>query len=248
MDITKTDEGFEAPDSIPGGLTRIRFHNEATGDDALQLVRLKDGATLEEFQAAFGIEDFNPSGNGIGRLTIAAGGIANTAAGGTTEVVLDLEPGRYAPVSFLSGNTSTRTFEVTAAPAVPSATPEGQVTVKMLEFAYDGAPDVLPAGTTTVEVVNEGEQLHEMAVFRVNGDGVTAQQVSQAHNGTPAPAALSYAAVGGMGELMPGDSGWATLNLDPGVYVLRCRVFDRSSGEAGQLHWVLGMHHSFTVE
>ena len=27
VDITKTEEGFEAPDSIPGGLTRFRVHN-----------------------------------------------------------------------------------------------------------------------------------------------------------------------------------------------------------------------------
>jgi hypothetical protein len=51
-----------------------------------------------------------------------------------------------------------------------------------------------------------------------------------------------------MGELEPGGSAWATLDLEPGVYTLICTVFDLRDGVLGKLHTVLGMHHAFTVQ
>ena len=49
----------------------------------------------------------------------------------------------------------------------------------MIEFAFEGFPDTLPAGKTEVEVVNEGAQFHLMFVQTSQRGRHTAEQVSQ---------------------------------------------------------------------
>jgi hypothetical protein len=136
---------------------------------------------------------------------------------------------------------------VTAAPAVEPAAPEAAFTVAMSDFVYEGAPDTLPAASTTIEVVNDGPQLHMMAVWRLNEESLSAEQLAEHRRGTPLPAA-AYTPAGGFGEILPGDSGWVTLDLEPGDYALACIVFDRAEDGTLTLHTDLGMHHAVTVE
>jgi hypothetical protein len=246
VEVTITDQGYEAPDSVPGGLVRIRAHNQGTARRAAELRRLNEGATLEQFNDALALPDFDASAAELERISSVAGGVARMQPGSTSEVVLDLGPGRYVLVSYVSGP-FTRLLEVTAAPADQPAEPDAQQTISMVEFAFDGAPDTLPAGPTTFKVLNEGEQIHLMAV--VSEKTLTPEQVQQSLSGTPLPLGLSFpGSDGGIGELEPGESGWATLDLDPGVYVLTCYVFDTSGGDLGKAHTELGMSHAITVE
>ena len=46
------------------------------------------------------------------------------------------------------------------------------VSVSAIEYSYSGIPDTLTAGLTGFEFSNEGQELHEMVVFRIN-EGVT---------------------------------------------------------------------------
>jgi len=251
VDITKTDEGFEAPDSIPGGLTRFRFHNAGTGPNGVVLLRFKDEGTLDQLRDAYalGATDFAASATEVYRLTTHEGGTGLIAPGGEADVVLDLAPGRYVILRFPAiGGAITRELEVTAPPDARPAPPESAFTVGMFEFAYVGFPDTLPPGKTTVEVVNEGRQFHLMDVRRVNEEDISAEQVRQHLGGSPLPVEPTYTFAGGMAELEPGDSGWVTLDLEPGVYTLTCLIFDRRDGAIGKLHTDLGMHYAFTVE
>jgi hypothetical protein len=250
LDITKHDQGFDAPATVSGGLTRIRVHNAGTQDHSVNFGRFADGATLEQFDAAVRLAatDFPASAAEVGRLTDGVGGTGSVAPGGTAEVVLDLTPGRYVMVRFRFGMPDTAEFEVTSPPTTQVAPPESAFTVSMSEFAYKGFPETLDAGTTTMEVVNAGDQIHVMEVRRFNEEGIAAEQLRQHLAGTPLPVAPSYTASGGMGELLPGDSGWAIVDLEPGVYTLICYVFDQGDSATGKLHADLGMHHVFTVE
>jgi hypothetical protein len=249
VEITKTDQAFEAPDNIPGGLTRLRFHNAGTEQHAVTLVRFTGDGTVEQFLDAveIGYTDWPASTAAILKLIQGEGGTGFLAPGSTVEVVLDLEPGRYIIVRFPFRPPLIRPLEVTAAPEARPEPPESAFTAGMIEFAYEGFPDKLPAGKTTIEVVNQGEQLHMMDVLRVNEAGITAEQVRQHLSGTPQPVAPTYSAAGGMGELAPGGAGWVTLDLEPGVYMLQCLIFDRAGG-TDKLHSDLGMQHAFTVE
>jgi len=204
--------------------------------------------TLEQYKDARARDaDFALSEEEIGRLYSLAGGVARMLPGSTSEVVLDLKPGRYAFYTNVPGPYITRLLEVTAIPADQPAEPDAQHTISMSEFAFDGAPDTLPAGKTTVNVVNEGQQAHLMAV--VSEETLTADQVQQSLSGTPLPLVPSFrGSDGGIGELAPGDSGWVTLDLGPGVYVLTCHVLDVSGGGSGKGHSDLGMSHVLTVQ
>ena len=251
VDITKTEDGFEAPDSIPGGLTRLRVHNAASEPRAVGFGRFAGDGTLEEFNAAIVLAatDFAASAEAFGRLIADGVNTGNIPPGGTLEVVFDLVPGRYVISRGAFGIADMVELEVTAAPEVRPAPPESAFTVSMVEFAFVGFPNTLPAGRTTVEVVNDGQQFHLMDVRRVNEEGITPDQVSRHWNGTPQLVAPTYSAAGGMGELPAGGSGWVTLDLEPGVYTLICYVFDRAEGgEVRGLHVDRGMHHAFTVE
>jgi hypothetical protein len=249
IDITKTDQTFEAPDSVPGGLTRIRFHNAGTRPANVDLSRSNDGATLEQVNDAISLAatDFAAAAEQLGKLWNIEGGTAAVAPGGKAEVVLDLEPGRYGMSSLMVGNPFTRALEVTAAPAVEPAAPEAAFTVIMSDFVFEGAPDTLPAASTTVQVVNDGPQLHMMSVWRLKVESVSAEQLAQHRAGTPLPA-TEYTPAGGFGEILTGDSGWVTLDLQPGDYAFACIVFDQSENGTLTLHTDLGMQHAFTVQ
>jgi hypothetical protein len=249
LDITKNDQTFEAPNSIPGGLTRIRFHNAGTRPANVDLSRLNDGATLEQVNDAIRLSatDFTAGAAQLGRLWSIEGGTAAVAPGGNAEVVLDLEPGNYGMSSLMVGNPFTRALEVTAPPAVEPAAPEAAFTVTMSDFAFEGAPDTLPAARTTVRVVNDGPQLHMMAVWRLKTESVSTEQLAQ-HRGGTHLSATAYTPAGGFGEILTGDSGWVTLDLEPGDYTLACIVFDQGEDGTLKLHTDLGMHHAFTVE
>jgi hypothetical protein len=150
VDITKTADGFDAPASIPGGLTRLRVHNADARAHAVNLLRFEGEGTLDQLTAAYtlGSTDFVAAAEEIGRLTRAVGGSGLIAPGGGSEIVLDLVPGRYVIYRFpaIGSLPGAREMEVTAAPKSYPAPPESAFTVDMLEFAFAGFPDTLPAG------------------------------------------------------------------------------------------------------
>src|SRR5262245_13395351 len=166
VDITKTDDGIEAPDSIPGGLTRLRVHNAGTREYAVSLGRFSDEGTLERLNNAIALAatDFPAAAAEVGRVIGSGGrgaGTGTIAPGGTAETVVERTPGHWVIIRLQFGNPDTRALEVTAAPDVRPAEPETAFTVNMREFAFEGFPDTLPAGRTEVEVVNSGKQIHQ---------------------------------------------------------------------------------------
>jgi hypothetical protein len=138
---------------------------------------------------------------------------------------------------------------VTAPPEQRPTPPEADYTVSLQEFSF-GMPETAAPGPTTFQVVNDGKQVHEMAVAKLN-EGETLEDV-EAFLGAPegqAPAGPPpFAVVGGIDGLAPGVTGWAELDLEAGAaYVLLCFFPDTSSAE-GAPHFAVGMVDSFTVE
>jgi hypothetical protein len=117
------------------------------------------------------------------------------------------------------------------------------------EFSFD-MPETAAAGETTIEVVNDGAQPHEMGVAKLN-EGATFEDF-EAFLNTPegqAPAGPPpFVLVGGIDGMASGVTGWVELDLESGAtYVLACFFPDTSSAE-GAPHFALGMTDSFTVE
>jgi uncharacterized cupredoxin-like copper-binding protein len=128
-------------------------------------------------------------------------------------------------------------------PAPQSAGPS-IVTIMATEYAF-GMPDTIPAGLTTIRLVNQGKELHHASLVRLgNGKTLTDFQAALAaamKNHTPPPAWMGF--VGGPNALTPGDTGTATQTLEPGSYLFVCWI---PSGD-GVPHLLKGMLHPVVV-
>lgn len=114
------------------------------------------------------------------------------------------------------------------------------VTVTARDFAF-AAPTTVPAGLTTVRLVNEGREMHHAQLVRLD-DGHTVEEMMRvAGEHGPIPAWAHF--VGGPNVPAPGGFTEATMQLQPGTYALVCFV---PSGD-GVPHLMKGMVKPLTV-
>ena len=120
--------------------------------------------------------------------------------------------------------TDSASISQAAAPAVPAAAydPASRTaTVIAKDFAFE-APDSLPAGWTTFRMLNDGPNLHHMVLFRLDGGKTIADAQAALKNPGPPPAWLVE--VGGPNAPDPKAESNATIELQPGNYVMLCFV------------------------
>lgn len=137
-----------------------------------------------------------------------------------------------------------RTLFVLLAAGVTSPGPvvkPAVVTVHASEFAFT-APKSAPAGTITFRMVNDGKQLHHVAIVKLlNGRTVNDFMEFMKKPGPPPAWVVS---VGGPNAVVPGQSTDATLTLEPGNYALVC--FVPSPGDPTP-HVMKGMISALTI-
>lgn len=95
------------------------------------------------------------------------------------------------------------------------------VTVVASDFGYD-LPDQIPAGVTTVRMVNEGSEAHHAVIAKIEAGRTVEELVEQYEAENYWPEYVEY--VGGPGDTAPGDTAQMTLTLEPGHYVLVCFI------------------------
>src|SRR5437870_10716033 len=91
--ITATDYAFGVPDTIPAGLTTFRLVNQGKELHHASLVRLGDGKSVADFQAAVvaAMKHHTPPPAWMG----FAGGPNTVTPGDTATTVQMLDPGSY---------------------------------------------------------------------------------------------------------------------------------------------------------
>ena len=114
------------------------------------------------------------------------------------------------------------------------------VTVVAHDYSFD-APDVIPAGMTTFELLNQGQELHHVTLFKLEG-GHTLADLEAAMQ-TPSESLDWLIAVGGPNAAIPGGSANATLDLQPGNYAMICFI----PSSDGAPHFAKGMIRPLTV-
>jgi uncharacterized cupredoxin-like copper-binding protein len=123
-------------------------------------------------------------------------------------------------------------------PSVASA--GGTVTVTASDFKFD-APDQLPAGVTTIRLVNNGKELHHAQLLKLE-DGKTVEDLAQAAKQQgPPPSWIKF--MGGPNAVPPGKESVATVMLEPGTYAWVCFVY----GADKVMHVAKGMVHPLQV-
>jgi hypothetical protein len=261
LDITALEYSFEGvPASQPGGLTTITLDNIGAEDHQAQIVRLNEGVTLEQFQTALQADE---SGLEAVALVSLAGGV-NAIAGGSNQVVVnDLSEGTHVMLCFVSDANDVphfasgmiTQFEVTAPEGEEPQPPAPDTSLNLAEFQFDGM-DTLAAGRAqTVQVINNGQQPHEVGIWKLE-EGFTVEQLAaffSEEEPTPDPSATPeeegpppFSSAGGLGAIAASEDGYMVLNLEAGNYALICFIPDPGSG--GAPHAALGMLRALTVE
>jgi hypothetical protein len=127
------------------------------------------------------------------------------------------------------------------APAAFPADNSGAVDYRARDHVLSG-PDSIPAGWTTVQLTNQGKDLHQLQFIKLPPGKTVADfaaAISANHTRMPSWAERR----GGPNGIMPGASATAVIYLDPGNYVAICGIPDRR----GIPHVALGMLKAVTV-
>ena len=115
------------------------------------------------------------------------------------------------------------------------------VTVTTVDYAFQ-APDTIAAGRTTLRLVNNGKDFHHIWLIKLEGGHTLPELVEATKKQGPMP---KWAVdVGGPNSPMPGGENSATLDLEPGKYVMVCVIPAMADG---QPHFMKGMVKEITV-
>jgi hypothetical protein len=230
-----------------------------SADDFMALLAGPPAASPEAMMEAPGAEAGPPEDESrppdwFYQTAIAGGTGANP--GQSAQAIIDLTPGEWiawagypeapqAPVDLsVSG-------EAGATPAAGTE-PAADVTVTMFEYDFSVEGTLTP-GSHVIAVNNVGAQPHEMFMASAP-EPVTEEQIAQIlelemQGATPAPESgvpnpENFLPVASMTPLSMGKTGWLSVNLESGTYILVCFVPDI---ESGMPHAFEGMYQVFTV-
>lgn len=243
LTVTASDYKFDAPDQIPAGLVTIRLVNRGPSLHHVQLLRLGEGKTAADFQAAV-------QKGQMPTWAVPAGGPNPPEVGGTSEVRMPLEAGEYLMVCFIPDSAGVphmahgmvRPLRVTPAAGSAASTADTTADIQMTLVDYDfklSAP--LTAGHHVVRVSNAAKQPHEVVFVRLEPNKTPREFARWAeHPVGPAPGTLH----GGISAIMPGTAAYVPVDLPAGDYAILCFVPDLKDGKP---HYVHGMSKQMKI-
>lgn len=244
--VRATDFDYPDPATAKAGLTEVTIDNQGKELHQVVLFQLKDGKTVDDFAAYMKTakeSDPPPS------WAVPSGGPAVAAPGMKSSTFVALEEGTYAMVCNIpdakgvphSMQGMLKPLTVMAAEGASAAAPDADVSVKMADFNFTVSEGV-KAGHHVLRASNEGKQLHEAVLVKLN-EGATAQQVADtilANSGPPPGLPL-----GGVVAVAPGTAQSFPADMDAGRYAFLCFFTDPASGKP---HVSLGMLTEFDVQ
>jgi hypothetical protein len=194
-------------------------------------------AALEEFGAEIEpvlaqVEETAPEE--IAEDAATAAGLAREAAGSGDQSVLESE-------EFLSADAAIDEYML-------AECGYEQLEATGVDYEYEGIPDTVTSGTVAVTFHNEGEELHEIGLVRIN-DGVDLS--IEELLALPEEEAMSQVTFTGVAFAGPGESSTTFLSMEPGRYAAVCFVPEGTTHEhegEGPPHFTLGMVAEFTAE
>lgn len=255
LDITAQEFVFAIsnPGALAEGWYVVNLINESEADASVNLALLPEGTSGGDL-SALKSQVFAGQGGELPEWwdsTSFAGGTV-AAPGETSSAVVYLAPGQWTAFSTnpssqqspanlriltpeeLEANYGITPEEGSATPEaspVAVAAPEGltaSITLGVSDSGFNpsGAP---AAGEQAIEIVNEGEQVHDVVMLH------TTETVDEASAGSMA---LSWVRgedidampVGGVGTLSPGETAYAVLDAQAGTYLVFSSMPDANGG------------------
>ncbi len=117
----------------------------------------------------------------------------------------------------------------------------GVVTINAYDFFYE-APNPIPAGVTTLRLVNKGKDFHHVWIVKLDEGYAFSDFMQSLGPGRPIPAWAT--GIGGPESPEPGQSTDFIMALEPGRYALACLL---PSQQEHVTHMNKGMFLPFTV-
>jgi hypothetical protein len=128
----------------------------------------------------------------------------------------------------------------------------GKVEVSGTEYSFSGLPSEMKAGRTSIDLTNEGKELHEVVLISKN-PGVT--ESFDELLALPEEEAMTKATPQAFVFAAPGDEEYAVVDLPAGEYLAVCFIPQGLVSEDGpppaddaKPHFALGMKKEITVE
>lgn len=239
------DFSYDAPATIPAGMTTVQFINDGPSLHQAQIVRLDSGRTMADLKAALSAPGALPG------WIVQLGGPNAVDPGMTANATLNLVSGNYALLCvvnvpdgvphFMKGMVQPLTVTTAGAPSHMAAAPVADETVTMDNYAFKLSVP-LTAGTHTFKVSNTDEQPHELELIRLAPGKTAADMLAwlQTQNGPPPRQAL-----GGVAIISPtAGPAYFTASFTSGNYMLLCFVIDSGDGKP---HFAHGMVLPITI-
>lgn len=217
--IEAFEYGYEHANTVPAGLTRVRLVNRGSEWHEALLVRLADSTA-----SAADYADSARAGVDFPSFARGFGGPGLTLPDDSTDIIVNLVPGRYAIVCWFKGHLrSGMVSDLMVVDRGPTDRwpPQEALTLTMLDYAF-GLSAPLVAGRNVIRIENRGTEIHEVDVFRLK-PGMKSEALVAWHAGDQEGEAPGLP-MGGTLDVEPGDHLWLVLDLEPGRYVLICTV------------------------
>lgn len=241
--ITASDFAFQAPASIPAGLTTINLVNRGPELHHVQLVKIAEGHTVQEL-----MEGMKHAAEGPPPPWATFVGGPNTPVpGGQAQATVELAPGSYALVCFIPSSDGVlhvmkgmvKPLTVTPSSSqARAAAPDARVTLH--DYSYEITPEIA-AGKRTLRVENAAAQPHELILVRLAPGKSAADMVEWVTKMQGPPPGEP---IGGTTFLSRGASNDVTADFTAGEYALLCMVPDAGDGKPHVAH---GMVRQITV-
>ncbi len=146
----------------------------------------------------------------------------------------------------LALSTASSGQQPSAKPTVKSAAPPATQTVTYVkvvgvDYTFE-APESVPAGIVAFNLVNNGADLHAMAVFELPDKHTLKEFLDQYHAQGMIPAWM--VGLGQTTTIAPKVEAFLTVRMKPGRYILACLIPARD----GRMHTEKGMVKMITVK
>lgn len=244
VSFTAKEFSFEGPDSIPAGLTMIHLTDAGKELHHIQLIKLDQGKTFADFQAASKSMANAPAPAWI----IPYGGVNPPAPGATTAAMQVLEPGNYVVVCFVEGadhvphfmKGMVRSLVVTPSANANMTEPNADVTLTLSDYTFTLSKPLV-AGKQMIKVENSAAQPHEVVLVQL-APGKTIEDLGKWVFDMKGPPPGKP--IGGIPGFLKGKNSFFEVDLAPGDYGMICFVPDAKDNKP---HYSHGMTQQFKI-
>jgi hypothetical protein len=128
-----------------------------------------------------------------------------------------------------------------------------EMNVTAVDYEFDGVPDDTQEGITTIALQNDGEEMHEFAVIRVNVEETDLETLVQELSALSDEEFAQEGEFVGIAFAAPGEESTTHMKFEePGRYIVVCFISQGTTSPdsegSGPPHAELGMVDEFTVE